>query len=73
MQCIVKKKDGTYLSKYFNYNYNFEKPAIISFTHNIENARVFTSTDKAWKIILENALQSICQVVPIEIVIKELK
>lgn len=44
---VIKREDGKYLSKYFNYNYNLAYKMNESWTDNIYNAKIFYSIHSA--------------------------
>jgi hypothetical protein len=44
---VIKREDGKYLSKFFNYNYNLAFKMQESWTDNIYNAKLFSSMHNA--------------------------
>ena len=69
---VIKRSNGKYLSKNYNYDYRLEKPCKPSWTDNILNAKIFdyTKFSEAGKYANSLALKGICdwQIVTIEIV-----
>lgn len=68
---VIKRNDGKYLSKYFNYDYRLEKTQKNSFTDKIYNAQIFTSKTYADCIISKYRLKESCRTIIVSVEIKE--
>lgn len=68
---VIKRDDGKYLSKYFNYDYRLDKPQRRAFTKNIYNAQIFTRKTYADCIILKYKLEESCEIIKVPVEIKE--
>lgn len=68
---IIKRDDGKYLSKYFNYDYRLKNPRNNSFTDKIYNAQTFTSKTYADCIISKYRLKESCRTIKVLVEIRE--
>jgi hypothetical protein len=68
---VIKRDDGKYLSKYFNYDYRLKRAQKNSFTDNIYNAQIFTSKTYADCIISKYRLKESCRTIIVLVEVKE--